>query len=115
MSCFKRIWFAACMLLAVPGLALFAVGCSSQLPPGFVGRLGRYDYSPSVIQTGDVRQIWWCGQGVNPQNPSQDTDSIQYESLNTMTKTGTGPRTVMAETQGTWNAALLCNPNGIGA
>jgi hypothetical protein len=113
MSCFRRLWFAAC-ILAVPGFAFFAVGCSSQLPPGFVGRLGRYDYSPSVIQTGDVRQIWWCGVAVNPQNPSQDTDSIQYESLNTMTKTGTGPRTVMAETPGTWNAALLCNPKVIG-
>ena len=114
MSFFRRIWFAVCMLLAVPGLAIFAVGCSVGLPQGFIGRVGRYDYSPSVIQTGDVRQIWWCGSAVNPQNPSMDNDSIQYESLNTATMVGTVPRTVLAETPGTWNAALLCNPKVIG-
>lgn len=92
--------------------ALLSVGCSS-VPNGFIGVRGVYNYSPSVIQTGDVMQFWWCGQASNPANPSQDTDTIQYASVNIATKATQGPMTVMAETPGAWDSTYTCNPKVI--
>jgi hypothetical protein len=69
-----------------------------------------YNYSPSVIVSGNLYQFWWCAPGVNPTNPSQDTDTIQYESINLQTHATVGPETVLAETAGTWDSAYTCNP-----
>ena len=76
-----------------------------------VGNSGVYNYSPSVLQVGVVQQFWWCGQGVNPNNPSQDTDAIWYESINESTHQVVGPEVVLAETPGGWDSALSCNPH----
>src|SRR6516162_3789163 len=95
--------------------AVFALsGCSSEhhLPKGMVGRLGHYDYSPSVIQTGTVRQFWWCGEATNPTYSSQSGDAILYESMDMVTGKTVGPLTVLAETPGTWHALYTCNPKG---
>lgn len=113
-----RLWwcrFVVCMLALV---ALAGVtGCGVTVvgpPPGaYVGRVGLYDYSPSVIQNGDVRQLWWCGGGNNPNNPSQDTDTIQYATVNTLTGKTSFPATVLAETPGSWDATYVCNPHVI--
>jgi hypothetical protein len=95
--------------------AIAATGCSSRsLPKGAVGNLGQYNYSPSVIETGNTRQLWWCSPGANPSDPSQNTDAIYYESINMSTLESKGPTLVMAETSGSWDAALLCNPKVIG-
>lgn len=84
-------------------------------PPGaFLGRGGVYDYSPTAIQIGETQQFWWCGQGHNPTQPSQDTDTIQYVSLNLTTHAKSMPKTVLAETPGSWDSAYLCNPKVIG-
>jgi len=52
------------------GLGLLLAGCGvsfAPLPAGSVaGRVRLYNYSPSVIQSGNLQQIWWCGQDVNP-------------------------------------------------
>ncbi|MFL6427162.1 MAG: hypothetical protein ACJ71S_02880, partial [Acidobacteriaceae bacterium] len=40
-----------------------------------VGRNGYWNYSPSVIQTGDVQQFWWCGTGKNPSDSGQISDT----------------------------------------
>lgn len=94
---------------------LAAAGCSSRsLPKGAVGNLGRYNYSPSVIETGDTRQFWWCSPGVNPTDTSQSTDAIYYESIKMSTGESSGPTLVMAETVGSWDSALLCNPKVVG-
>jgi hypothetical protein len=69
-----------------------------------------YNYSPSVIQTGNIQQFWWCGQAPNPANPSQNTDTIQYYSVNLQTQATVGPETVLAETPGTWDSQYTCNP-----
>jgi hypothetical protein len=100
------------LILFVLGLSLSLSGCgSSGTPPGaVVGRAGIYDYSPSVIQSGDVEQFWWCGQAHNPINPSQDTDGILYESINTSTHVSSTPVVVLAETPGAWDSAYTCNP-----
>ncbi len=94
---------------------LAATGCSSRsLPKGAIGNLGQYNYSPSIIETGSTRQFWWCSPGVNPNDTSQSTDAIYYESVNMQTLQSSVPILVMAETPGSWDAALLCNPKVVG-
>jgi hypothetical protein len=99
-------------ILFALGLSLSLSGCGlSGTPPGaVVGRYGTYDYSPSVIQSGDVQQFWWCGRSSNPLSPSQDTDTILYESINTSTHASSTPVVVLAETAGAWDSAYTCNP-----
>ncbi len=108
-------WFGLkkCSLSLV--CTLCVVGCASSNDPGtpagaVVGRAGAYDYSPSVIQTGDVQQFWWCGSGVNPTNPSQASDAILYETINASTHQTFGPVIVLAETAGSWDSEYTCNP-----
>ena len=93
---------------ALPGLCGTA-SASITVGPKVVGNSGVYNYSPSIIQTGSVQQFWWCGQGTNPNNPSQETDTIQYESVNLSTGGWVGPYTVLAETPGAWDSAYTCN------
>jgi len=102
--------------LIVLSTILVATGCSTSpsLPKGAVGNTGRYNYSPSVIETGNTRQFWWCSPGVNPNDPSQSTDAIYYESINMSTLATDGPVLVMAETPGAWDSAFTCNPKVIG-
>jgi hypothetical protein len=109
----KQTRTAITVLLGL-GTALIATGCSSSLPNGAVGNVGTYNYSPSVIQTGETRQIWWCSQGVNPNDSSQNTDTIYFESINMSTHDSYGPVLVLAETPGAWDSAYTCNPKVIG-
>jgi hypothetical protein len=67
-----------------------------------------------VIQTGNVRQFWWCSQGVNPSDSSQNTDAIYFESINMSTHESYGPVLVLAETPGAWDSAYTCNPKVVG-
>lgn len=92
-------------------LVLFcAIGRASiTVGPKVVGNQGLYNYSPSVIQNGNVQQFWWCGQGHNPNDPSQDSDTIQYESINLSTHATVGPLTVLGETPGAWDSVYTCN------
>jgi hypothetical protein len=84
------------------------------IPTGaVVGRYDRYDYSPSVIQTGDLQQFWWCGRATNPADHSQDSDTILYESINVVTNEKLGPTVVLAETPGAWDSEYTCNPKVI--
>ncbi|MGD1081463.1 MAG: hypothetical protein ABR881_24330 [Candidatus Sulfotelmatobacter sp.] len=95
-------------------VALSTTGCSPSLPKGAVGNAGRYNYSPSVIQIGDTRLFWWCSQGVNPADSSQNTDAIYFESIDMSTLDSYGPVLVLAETPGAWDSAYTCNPKVIG-
>jgi hypothetical protein len=92
-------------------------GCGIELygPPAgaFLGRAEVYDYSPSAIQVGNLQQFWWCGQARNPNRSSQDTDTIQYASIDISTHTMTGPFTVLGETPGSWDSVYVCNPKVI--
>jgi hypothetical protein len=96
------------------GLGLGLAGCGvsfAPLPaPAVAGRIGNYDYSPSVIQSGDLEQIWWCGSDYNPTGRTQFSDTIQYESIDLSTNARYGPVPVMAETQGAWDSVYTCNP-----
>ena len=99
--------------LGLLALLFFLSGCA--LPDGtpagaVVGRLGRWDYTPSVIQTGHLQQFWWCGEARNPAKPSQDTDTILYESIDLVSGQRVGPSVALAETPGGWDSAYTCNP-----
>src|ERR1700748_80499 len=94
----------AIILAALSMLPL--AGCSDggttylATPDGaIVGRGGYWNYSPSAIQTGDMQQIWWCGAGLNPTDPTQASDTILYESVNTVTHEKSKPVIVLAETK----------------
>lgn len=103
------------VIFVVVNAILATTGCSSpSLPKGAIGNIGKYNYSPSVIETGKVRQFWWCSEGVNPANSSQNTDSIYYESVDMSTGKSEGPMLVLAETPGTWDSAYTCNPKVVG-
>lgn len=74
-----------------------------------VGRPGAYDYSPSVIRTGNIEKLWWCGYASNPNHPSQSSDTILYATYNTTTATASRPQTVLGETPNSWDSAYTCN------
>jgi hypothetical protein len=115
MTDLRKMSFKSAVLAIAFGTMLVGISCgSSQLPKGMIGRLNKYDYSPSVIQSGNVKQFWWCGDATNPSNPSQDTDAILYESMDLVTGKNIGPLTVMAETANAWDSVYTCNPKVIG-
>lgn len=100
-------------ILIALGTLLVATGCGVDPNPDWIGIVGVYNYSPSVIQSGSTRQVWWCGQAVNPSNPSQESDAILYESINLTTNSIDGPHTVLAETPHAWDSVYTCNPRVI--
>jgi hypothetical protein len=114
MNVVGKHFLQAAMILLITGTMLAIVGCSDSGPKGAIGDAGVYNYSPSVIETGNIRQFWWCGQATNPSNPSQHTDTIRYESVNLVTGATVGPMTVLAETPNTWDSVFTCNPKVIG-
>lgn len=116
---YRRVGNRGLMARIVPialSLTFVMTNCSSSpsLPKGAVGNAGKYNYSPSVIESGNTRQFWWCSPGANPEDPSQNTDAIYYESINLSTLVSYGPVLVMAETPGAWDSAFTCNPKVIG-
>ena len=105
------------MALVMFGVVLAEVGCGVTLAPtpkgAIVGRPGLYDYSPSVIQSGDVQQFWWCGLTANPSDSSQTSDTILYESINATSHVTFGPVPVLGESPGAWDSIFTCNPKVI--
>jgi hypothetical protein len=103
----------AVQIVLVFSMTLAFAGCLQSLPHGAIGNPGRYNYSPSIIEAGNIRQFWWCSQGANPLDKSQNTDAIYYASVNMATHDTIGPILVLAETPGAWDAAFVCNPKVI--
>src|ERR1700722_81725 len=103
--------------LIATSLALGVAGCNvhfEHLPAGSVaGRDTVYDYSPSVIQTGNLRQVWWCGDDYDPQGRTQFSDTIQYESFDMSNNTHGAPMAVLGETPKAWDSVYTCNPKVI--
>ena len=111
--------FCHLTILVAAFTAIGLVGCNANslaTPPGaIVGRGGGlYNYSPSVIQDGDLQKLWWCGTAQNPTDHEQTSDAILYESINDVTHAVDGPYVVLAETKGSWDFAFTCNPRVIG-
>lgn len=97
---------------------LLCAGCSAGLkgiPAGsIVGRPNLYDYSPSVIESDNAIQVWWCGFAPNPNNTAQSSDTIQYSTIDPLTGKVSDPITVLGETPGAWDSAYTCNPQVTG-
>jgi hypothetical protein len=115
-----KVAFAALAVILVGVSIASLAGCGGNVsnylatPSGaVVGRGGYWNYSPSVLQTGDVQKFWWCGAGANPSDSSQTSDTILYESINTVTHEVSGPVIVLAETKGSWDSKYTCNPRVI--
>lgn len=100
--------------VSISSTLILLTGCAAQLsgilPGAVMGRIGVYDYSPSVIQTGQTEQFWWCGYAKNPNRPSQSSDTILYATYDTSTDTRSAPQTVLGETPDSWDSAYSCNP-----
>lgn len=98
-------------------LVFGASGCGIHFrhePPGTVaGRYAVYDYSPTSVQSGNVRQLWWCGWDDNASDRSQISDSIEYQSIDVATGAHSPPKPVLGETQYAWDGAYTCNPKVI--
>ena len=91
-----------------------ATGCGvhfRHLPAGSIaGRDAAYDYSPTVLQSGNLVQVWWCGTDDNTSDRSQISDAIEYQSVDLSTNARSVPIAVLEQTQNAWDAAYLCNP-----
>ncbi len=98
------------------GTTLCTFSCSNpqSLPKGAIGNAGRYNYSPSVIEVNGIRQFWWCSQGVNPADQSQNSDAIFYEMVNMTAQESYANVVVLAETPDSWDLMFTCNPKVIG-
>src|SRR3984957_11446721 len=105
-----RAWTGIIVVLGLGCAAGCGVSFAPLLPGSVAGRAGIYDYSPSVIKSGDLQQFWWCGAGINPTDVTQFSDTIEYESIDLTTNAHYGPLPVLAETQGGWDSVFTCNP-----
>jgi hypothetical protein len=104
--CCRAVAILICLTVTVA-----AVGCGVDAGEDWVGLPGVYNYSPSIIQTGNERQVWWCGESPNPAESRRNADAIIYESMNLVTAHANGsPQMVMAETPNSWDSAFSCNP-----
>ncbi|MGL5930439.1 MAG: hypothetical protein ACRCY8_16020 [Dermatophilaceae bacterium] len=72
-----------------------------------------YDYAPSVIQEGDVRRIWWCGQTTTSDGFA--TDAIFYAEQDVATGELTPPQQVLTPSPSavTWDRSYICDPSVI--
>src|SRR6202051_1481691 len=87
------------VLAMVLGFGVAGCGFSlAPLPAGSIaGKAGIYDYSPSVIQSGNLQQSWWCSGAYNPPETTYFSDTIQYQSIDMSTGVHDGPMTVLGE------------------
>ena len=72
---------------------------------------GSYNYSPAVIEEGDVIKAWWCSA-----RPEAATDNIWYQEYNKATKTYSNRKSVLQVGRpGTsdWDSFGVCHPSVI--
>lgn len=70
---------------------------------------GSYNYSPAVLDEGDVIKAWWCSA-----RPEAATDNIWYQEYNKKTKQYSGRRSVLQTgTTGDWDTFGVCHPSVI--
>lgn len=73
--------FAGLFMVSLAGCGAESTNLAT--PEGaIVGRGGYWNYSPSAIQSGNLQQIWWCGNGQNPTVPSRE---VTLSSMNLST------------------------------
>jgi hypothetical protein len=83
-------------------------------PNGILFHRDNYDYGPSIIQQGNTRQYWWCGEGTDPLT-GMATDTIYYRTYNVSTGLYSPITMVLYPSQGpgVWDEAYTCDPSVI--
>lgn len=112
-----RQWTDKPLIFRAVLLAVFALGYFSvPVIAGFVNgnsplftRSG-YDYAPSVIQNGTLRQYWWCGLG-NIDGQTRQGDVIFYRTYNSGTGAWSATTRVLQPATGTWDGENICDPS----
>jgi hypothetical protein len=110
-------WFAIAASLALAVVA--SVGTQPEIAradvtiPATLFTHSGYDYGASVIQTGNVRQYWWCSPGVTPDGYS--TDNIYYRTYDSSTGTYSAIQVVLSPlpSVATWDRSYICDPSVI--
>jgi hypothetical protein len=100
-----------CALALTAALASAPAHASTRVGGGVVGTAGYYDYAPTVIQSGQVQDFWWCGD-----LPGHVTDTIlheQYSFTGGLHVTIPEHAVLTEGAAGTWDDALVCNPDVI--
>jgi hypothetical protein len=72
---------------------------------------GSYNYSPAVIDEGDVVKAWWCSA-----RPQAATDNIWYQEYNKATKTYSNRKSVLQVGRpgsSDWDSFGVCHPTVI--
>ncbi len=97
---------AAGLLAAVLASALFVPAtvatADTTIGGPYIGHIGKYDYSPTMIQDGGNQDWWWCGQ--------TDTDTILHQSY-TADRGMSAIQTALSRgSAGSWDSAFICNP-----
>ena len=70
---------------------------------------GSYNYSPAVIDEGDVIKAWWCSAV-----PEAATDNIWYQEYDKKTKKASNRRSVLQTGKpGDWDTFGVCHPSVI--
>src|SRR5882724_2008961 len=98
----------ALAVLAVLSAATEA-SATTQVGSLVVGSAGYYDYSPTVIQDGQVQDFWWCGDYSGRTN-----DTIFHEQFSFVGGVHiTIPQhpSLIEGAPGTWDSVYTCNPD----
>lgn len=70
---------------------------------------GSYNYSPAVLEEGDVIKAWWCSA-----KPGAATDNIWYQEYDKKTKTASNRKSVLQTGgAGDWDTFGVCHPSVI--
>ncbi|HET7489484.1 MAG TPA: hypothetical protein VFJ85_16270, partial [Acidimicrobiales bacterium] len=70
-----------------------------------------YNYSPAVMDDGDVIKAWWCSAS---SLPGQATDQIWYQEYNKTTKQYSNRRSILQTGKpGDWDTFGVCHPSVI--
>jgi hypothetical protein len=115
MTAIANRFFTVIICFSAFGLMILSAACGAppQLPKGAIGNIGRYNYSPSIIESEGTRRLWWCSEGNNPGDSSLESDAIYYQSIHLTSPKGYGTRLVLEENSGAWDSAFTCNPKVI--
>jgi hypothetical protein len=104
--------FAAVALCACAAVVPAPARASSTVGGFVVGRSGTYDYSPSVVQSGQTQDFWWCG-GRDAADPANYSDTIKHQQYSFAggVHITVAERTVLGESAGAWDSLYVCNPS----
>jgi hypothetical protein len=70
-----------------------------------------YDYAPTMIQSGNRQDVWWCGQ-VFPTPPFRSSDAIWHRAVDVITgRVLVAPEVALRISQSGWDSWAVCDPS----